>query len=219
MDLATSIRRWRVRGVFTQDRSRVFEVAEEMIASAGLAGAVYLHSRSSSRTVPAGWPTWCLEDMSTKRSNRYLAAMNAVTPRTLLVLDDVETIRNYPQSMTRNIINHLAPRTRFKLIAGGTLVVNGLDDLYAPFAVLDKQVLHANHYWCFAEEHREVSVFDGRTVIDNKDPAYLAAKLRPFVLFDLVPDAGNEVQTQLYAALHAAPRLDRVQDLTDLRMP
>ncbi|MBN1954834.1 MAG: hypothetical protein JW900_07265 [Anaerolineae bacterium] len=208
-----------MRSVFTQDRARVFAEAERMISAAGLDGAVYLHSRSSSRMAPAHWPSWHLESMSTKRSNKYLAVIDALTPRTLLVLDDVETIRNYPQSMTRNIIVHLAPRTRFKLIAGGALVVNGLDDLYAPFAVLDKQILHANHYWCFSEDHREVSVFDGCTVVDNKDPAYLAAKLRPFILFDLEPDPGNEVQAQLYAALRAAPWLDRVQDLSDLRMP
>lgn len=192
-----------------------------MITAAGLDGAVYLCSRhvpEPGHRAASPWPTWHLERMSTRRANDYLAVMNALTECTLLILDDSETIRNYPQSMTRNIIVHLAPRTRFKLIAGGALVVNGLDDLYAPFAVLDKQILHANHYWCFAEDHREVSVFDGRAVVDNKDPAYLAAKLRPFVLFDLEPEPGNEVQAQLYAALRAAPWLDRAQDLADLRM-
>ena len=216
VDETTSLNRWRVRGVFTADRARVFDAAADLIQAAGLAGAVYLHARTAAR--PSPWPSWTLEDMSTRRSNKYLAVMDAVTPRTLLVLDDVETIRNYPQSMTRNVINHLAPLTRFKIIAGGALVVNGMDDLYAPFAVLDKRILHANHYWCFAEDHREVSVFDGRTVVDNKAPAYLAAKLRSFILFDLEPEPGNQVQAQLYAALRAAPWLDRVHDIADLRL-
>jgi hypothetical protein len=207
---------WRVAGIFATERDVLLQAAaSHMMAVFGLDGVVYLRSKRNKATPPYE-PAFFLEDMSTNRSNKFLAVASLLTPSTLLVFDDVETIRNYPQSMTRNIINHLAPRTRYKIIAGSALVTNELADLYAQFAVLDKQVLHANHYWCFAEEHREVSVFDGRSVVSNKDVDYLAAKLRPFIHFDLEPE--NDVQVALYAAIRSAPLLERVQDLSDLRL-
>jgi len=212
-----SLLQWRVAGVFSLDRRPILQdLAARMMATAGLEGIVYLHSRRSGTEPWPGVPSWHLEDMSTNRSLKFLEVAAAVTPRTLLILDDVETIRNYPQSMTRNIINHVAPRTRFKLTGGAALVTAHLHDLYAEFAVLDKRILHATHYWAFAEDHREVSVFDGRTVLPNKDPGYLAAKLRPFVHLDLQP--ANELQTRLYSALDAAPLQERVHDVDDLRL-
>jgi hypothetical protein len=207
---------WRVCGIFAPERRALLqEAAAYLLTTVGLNNIVYLRSKRSKE--PALWePSFFLEEMSTNRSNKFLRAAAAVTPQTLLILDDVETIRNYPQSMTRNIINHIAPLTRYKIIAGNALVVSGLDDLYAPFAVLDKRVLHANHYWCFAEDHREVSVFDGHTVMRNKDVNYLAAKLRPLIYFDLEPE--TDVQAELYATLRSAPLVERVQDVSGLRL-
>lgn len=207
---------WRVSGIFASEREALIrEAVAYIMATAHLDNVVYLHSRQSRK--PAIYEAaFFLEEMSTNRSNKFLRVASVVTPHTLLIFDDVETIRNYPQSMTRNIINHIAPLTRHKLVAGGALVTNQLSDLYAQFAVLDKRILHANHYWCFAEEHKEVSVFDGRTVMANKDVNYLAAKLRPFVYFDLRPS--NEVQAELYTAMRNAPLMERVQDVSGLRL-
>jgi hypothetical protein len=151
-----------------------------------------------------------------KRYTDLLKAINAITTETLLILDDVETIQRYPISMTRNIINHVASRTRYKIIAGSSLVNKHLYDLYAPFHVLDRRILWASHYWAFKADHREVSVFDGHTVMDNKDMAYTAMKLRPYVYFDLEPQ--NELQTAFYAHMRTAPLVSRVQDMTDLRL-
>lgn len=208
---------FRVSGIFAGDRTKILrEAAATVYATAHLENVIYLRSKKSRQEPPLFQPVFNLEDMSSRRSNKFLQVADLVTGRTLLIFDDVETIRNYPQSMTRNIINHIAPLTPYKIVAGSDLVTRSLADLYAEFAVLDKRILHASHYWAFAEDHREVSVFDGRTVKANKDPDYLAAKLKPFIHFDLQPQ--NEVQAQLYAAIQAAPFVDRVQDIADLRL-
>jgi len=207
---------WCVCGMFAPDRGDVLrEAAAALLAIADLQNIVYLRSKRT-RGPALFEPCFYLEEMSTRRTNKFLQVAALITPRTLLILDDAETIRNYPQSMTRNIINHIAPLARYKIIAGSALVVKELADLYAPWAVLDKRILHANHYWCFAEEHREVSVFDGKSIVANKDVDYLAAKLRPFVYFNLAPE--NDIQSDLYAALRAAPYLNRVQDVSILRL-
>jgi len=209
---------WRVSGIFCPRAARLEllrQAAADICMAAGLTAVVYLRAKRAPGT-PLFQPCFALEDMSTKRTNLFLHVAALLSPRTLLILDDVETIHNYPQSMTRNIINHLAPRTPYKLIAGNALVVSTLADLYAPWAVLDKRILHANHYWCFTEDHREVSVFDGKSIVANKDVTYLAAKLRPFLSFDLEPE--NAVQTELYTAVRAAPNRERVQDITMLRL-
>lgn len=208
--------KWRVSGIFAAERrGLILEAAAHLTRVAGLDGVVYLYAKAAKR--PSLFESaFYLEEMSTNRSNKFLRVASIVTPRTLLIFDDVETIRNYPQSMTRNIINHIAPLTRFKLVAGGALVTNELADLYAQFAVLDKRVLHANHYWCFAEDHREVSVFGDGAIVGNKDVNYLAAKLRPFIYFDLEPE--NDAQAALYTAVREAPYLDRVHDVEDLRL-
>jgi len=206
-----------VCGIFTADRSDVIrEAVDHWMHVTRLDNVVYLCSKKR-REQPALYELrFYLEDMSTKRSNRFLQVASLITPRTVVIFDDVETIRRYPQSMTRNIINHIAPLTRYKISAGGALIINNLYDLYAEFAILDKRILHANHYWCFKDAHREISVFDGKTVMDNKDAEYLAAKLSPFVRFDLEPE--NETQAELYAAMRTTPALERVQDISMLRL-
>lgn len=207
---------WRVCGVFAAKRNDILRLtAKQMSFAVGIDNIVYLCSKKRKGATPYS-PVFYLENMSTKRSNEFLQVASFITKRTLLILDDIETIRNYPQSMTRNIINHLAPLTRYKIIAGQHLVTKLLADLYAPFAVLDKRVLHANHYWCFAEDHREVSVFDGKTIIGNKDTGYLAAKLKPFIYLDSKPE--TDLQAELYAAIQAAPFVERVQDISGLRL-
>jgi len=204
---------WRVCGIFAPQPERN-EALRAAVRALKPESVVYLRSKRVNGSVLCE-PSFFLEDMSTHRTNRFLKVAALLTPHTLLILDDAETIRNYPQSMTRNIINHLAPRTPHKIIAGSALVVKEMADLYAPWAVLDKRIIHANHYWCFAEDHREVSVFDGKSIKPNKDVDYLAAKLRPFLYFNL--EAENDVQAALYTALRAAPYLDRVQDVSMLR--
>lgn len=209
---------WRVCGIFAPGAERaglLREAAAHLMRVADLDNVVYLRARSR-RDEPLFQPCFRLEDMSTKRTNKFLQVAQLVTPHTLLIFDDMETIRNYPQSMTRNIINHVAPLTGYKISAGSALVTSHMSDLYAEFAVLDKRVLHANHYWCFDEDHREVSVFDGHTVVYNKDIDYLAAKLHPFLYFNLEPE--NEIQARLYTAIRAAPARERVQDMSMLRL-
>lgn len=206
---------WRVCGIFAPEGERqdvVNTAIAEILHTENLEQVVWLASKRAGR----GISTLYLEDMSTKRGNVLMQAIKLINPHTLLVFDDIETIRKYPQSMTRNIINHLAPLTPYKIIAGGALVVKELADLYAPWAVLDKRILHANHYWCFAEDHREVSVFDSKSIVANKDMDYLAAKLRPFVYFNL--ESENDVQAPLYDALRAAPYHERIHDITMLRL-
>lgn len=206
---------YRVSAVFSLRPDDLQIQAEHVCRQAGLSYVVCLHARAERPPIPCV-ASWFLENMSANRSMDFLQAMHAITPKTLLVLYGIEVAHNYAQSMTRNLINHIASRTRFKIIAGRALVIDGLDDLYAQFAMLDKRILHANHYWCFAEDHREVSVFDGETVLSNKDIPYLAAKLRPFVHLDLEP--ATELQAELYRAIHAAPILARAHDITDLRL-
>lgn len=206
---------WRVYGIFSprdERHERIDAVICQMREATGL-DLVPLWMTAKRSRFPGAF---ALENMSTHRSTDFLRVMGLITPVTILVLDDIETIRNYPQSMTRNIINHIAPRAKYKISGGNALIVNEIGDLYAPFAALDKRILHNNHYWEFIENHREVSVFDGHTVVANKDPDYLAAKIKPFIWFDLVPD--NAVQEQFYNAVRSAPMRERVQNLAALRL-
>lgn len=192
-------------------------MVEHIIAVADLTRVVYLHTEGGPVRLTDVYAAFYLQRMS-KRYTDLLAAIEAITPETLLVVDDVEYIQRYPISMTRNIINHIASQTRYKIIAGRSLLTKHVYDLYAPFHVLDRRILWANHYWAFKARHREVSVFDGRTVVDNKDLAYTAKKIRPFVYFALEPDPGNSLQVEFYEAVRNAPILERVQDLTEMEL-
>jgi len=208
---------WRVHGIFANqsDRRELIEESVSRFLDYGCKNVVYL--RSKTNKLPPLYPqAFYLEDMSTKRSNNFLAVADLVTPSTVLIFDDIETIRNYPQSMTRNIINHLIHLTPYKITGGSALVTNHMYDLYSQFAVLDKLILYASHYWCYKDDHREVSVFDGCTVFRNKDHWYTAKKLIPFIYFDLEPQ--NRVQDYLYNALRVAPYQERVQNLSKLRL-
>lgn len=214
----THLKRWRVSGVFAREREALLaELAVHVVAKAQLSRVVYYHSRDLLPRFAGADAVFQLERMS-KRYTDLLEAIATITPETLVIFDDIETVQRYPISMTRNIINHIASLTRYKIIGGSSLVSKHLYDLYAPFHILDRRILWASHYWAFKAEHREVSVFDGRTVIGNKDLAYTAKKLRPFVYFDLEPDPENETQVAFYTALRDAPLVERVQDMGDLEL-
>lgn len=213
-----SLKRWRVCGVFCNPKMRgdIFaDISKNIIETVNILSVVYIYSESCKQKMNAD-NVFFLEDMSTKRSNKFLQASYCINKNTLLVVDDIETIRNYPQSMTRNIINYIAPKTRYKIIGGNDLIVSNLYDLYAEFAVLDKRILYANHYWCYKSNHREVSVFDGTTVVNNKDVLYTARKLKPFIYFDLQPN--NDIQNQLYNAIREAESPERSQNLLELEL-
>lgn len=214
---------WRVCGIFAPAPRRDELIAQRIAYLRQAIGADLPVVRLASRRSRPAAGTYALEDMSTNRSNRFLQVMALLTATpSILVMDDIAAIRHYPQSMTRNIINHIAPHARYKITAGDAMTTEELADLYAEFAVLDKKILHASHYWCFLENHKEVSVFDGRRIHWQQDITYLAAKLRPFIY--LAPDLPdhNPVEAQLFDAIRAIP-LDampsRAHDISSLLLP
>jgi hypothetical protein len=212
------LEQWRVRGIFAQDRCELFEAAAEQILQAtGLTRVVYLHDEGGDIRFAGADETFVLQHM-TKRYTDLLAAMDTINDETLLIVDDVENIQRYPISMTRHMINHIASQTRYKIIGGASLLERHFYDLYAPFHVLDRRILWASHYWALKAQHREVSVFDGRTVVENKDMAYTARKIKPFVYFDLQPDSDNPLQVEFYGDLRRAPIMPRTQDMEDLKL-
>lgn len=208
--------KWRVSAIYMPDKQRgdVLRTAvAHMVGKFNLSRVVYLH-QSHGLEFGVETKSFVLRQLSSKRGVQIVEAASLLCHDSLLVLDDAQTIRRYPQSMTRNIIYHLIHRTPYKIIAGSEMVVGELSDLYSPYVVLDKRIIASNHYWAFAEDHREVSVFDGDTIVGNKDPVYLAEKLKPFTLFDLIPD--NPVQESLYQAMidiEPRQRLDSLEDL------
>jgi hypothetical protein len=204
----------KVRGIYTKNRDYdIQDYAEKLIKKANLDKVIYLCGRKRINDVSVSLPhmkIFGLENMSVNRSIDAVLVSDLIDSNTLLILDDVEIIRNYPQSMTRNIINFISPKTDYKIISGNQLIVDSMNDLYAPFAVLSKKILYANHYWCFIEDHKEVSVFGDGKIYGNKDIEYTAMKIKPFIDFDFEPS------NELYKALYKVNPVPRAHNISSL---
>lgn len=201
------------RGIFSRNKKTLIEEnAKDLINKAKINKVILFCSKANKEIPNFDLPTkvYFYESMNSKKAPVAAELIGQINDKILLIFDDVQAVRNYPTSTTRNIVNFVCKFTPYKIIADNKLITKSVIDLFAPFYFLSKKILHANHYWCFEEDHNEVSVFDGETIYSNKDFEYLAMKIKPFIVFDL------PVENDFYRAVANAPIKQRKQDITDL---
>lgn len=200
------------RGIFSKNKRKLIEEnAFDIIKKTNIENVVIICNKKNKEIpfISLQQKVFSYEDMGDKGTGTS-SLLGQINNKTLIIFDDVLTARNYPTTITRNIVNFVCPYTKYKIIADDKLIVKNVVDLFAPFYFLSKKILFENHYWCYLEDHNEVSVFNDKIIVFNKDYNYLAEKIKPFIIFDL------PAENDFYKAVAKAEIKTRLTNIDDL---
>lgn len=107
------------------------------------------------------------------------AARFAAGGRTLTIVDESSTIKNYNATRTERCWE-LGSASEQRLILTGTNVTQGLQDLYAQMYFVDPTIIGELSYYSFRNNYCIMGGFENRKIIGYRDPQGLLDKIRPF---------------------------------------
>jgi SNF2 family DNA or RNA helicase len=125
------------------------------------------------------WYIVGIESMST--STRVTLAVNElVTEETMAILDESSYIKGH-NSMRTLRITEICKRARYRMILTGTILSQGVVDLFGQMRFLSPKILGYDSFYSFAANHLEYSEkYPGR-IVRSHNVNYLAAKIQPYI--------------------------------------
>lgn len=109
-----------------------------------------------------------------------LCANDLITTRTMVVIDESDTCKNHKALRTQRLI-HMSQRSRYRFIATGTPVGEGVVDLYAQMSFLSQDILGYKSFYSFAANHLEYSEEYKGMIVRSLNTDVIAAKIEPYV--------------------------------------
>jgi SNF2 family DNA or RNA helicase len=109
-----------------------------------------------------------------------LCANSLITDRSLVIIDESDTCKNYKAIRTQRLIR-MASRARYRFIATGTPVGEGVVDLYAQMYFLSPDILGYKSFYSFAANHLEYHEEHKGLIVRSLNTDVIAAKIEPFV--------------------------------------
>lgn len=109
-----------------------------------------------------------------------LCANSLITDRSLVIIDESDTCKNHRAMRTQRLIR-MASRARYRFIATGTPVGEGVVDLYAQMYFLSPDILGYKSFYSFAANHLEYSEDYKGLIVRSLNTDVIAAKIEPFI--------------------------------------
>lgn len=109
-----------------------------------------------------------------------LCANNLITDRTMVVIDESDTCKNHKALRTQRL-THMSQRARYRFIATGTPVGEGVVDLYAQMYFLSPDILGYKSFYSFAANHLEYSEKYKGMIERSLNTDVIARKIEPYV--------------------------------------
>lgn len=130
--------------------------------------------------VPEAW-IYVIGTESIGQSDRVtLAAHSLITERSFVILDESDTCKNHKAIRTQRL-TLMALKARYRMIATGTAVGEGVVDLYAQLYFLSPDILGYKSFYSFAANHLEYSEDRPGLIVASHDTEYLAKRIEPYV--------------------------------------
>lgn len=134
-----------------------------------------------------------INKLSNKLNKEYNEMLNIIDKETLLIVYDCKLVYKYAKPITRALLYSFRKNSGYRIICGKSLILSEkYSDIFSIYFFLNPKIIYANHYWCFAANHKEIDIFDKVTIRDMQDVYYLADKIRPYTIFEY--DATNELE-------------------------
>jgi SNF2 family DNA or RNA helicase len=109
-----------------------------------------------------------------------LCANNLITDRTMVVIDESDTCKNHKALRTQRL-TQMSQRSRYRFIATGTAVGEGVVDLYAQMYFLSPDILGYKSFYSFAANHLEYSEDYKGMIVRSLNTDVIARKIEPYV--------------------------------------
>ena len=109
-----------------------------------------------------------------------LCANSLITDRTMVVLDESDTCKNHKAIRTQRL-TRMSQRSRYRFIATGTPVGEGVVDLYAQMYFLSPDILGYKSFYSFAANHLEYSEDYKGLIVRSLNTDVIARKIEPYV--------------------------------------
>lgn len=109
-----------------------------------------------------------------------LSANSLITDRTLVILDESDTCKNH-QALRTQRITQMSARAKYRFIATGTAVGEGIVDLYAQMYFLSPDILGYKSFYSFARNHLEYSEDYKGLIVRSLNPDVIAKRIEPYV--------------------------------------
>jgi SNF2 family DNA or RNA helicase len=109
-----------------------------------------------------------------------LCANDLITDRSMVVIDESDTCKNHKALRTQRL-THMSSRSRYRFIATGTPVGEGVVDLYAQMYFLSPDILGYKSFYSFAANHLEYSEEYKGLIVRSLNTDVIAQKIEPYV--------------------------------------
>lgn len=109
-----------------------------------------------------------------------LCANSLITDRAMVVIDESDTCKNHKALRTQRL-THMSQRARYRFIATGTAVGEGVVDLYAQMYFLSPDILGYKSFYSFAANHLEYSEDYKGMIVRSLNTDVIARKIEPYV--------------------------------------
>jgi SNF2 family DNA or RNA helicase len=131
-------------------------------------------------SIPDAW-IYVIGIESIGQSDRVtLAAHSLITKNSFVVLDESDTCKNHKAVRTQRL-TLMAAKARYRMIATGTPVGEGVVDLYAQLYFLSPDILGYKSFYSFAANHLEYSEDYPGLVVATHKTDYIAKRIDPYI--------------------------------------
>jgi SNF2 family DNA or RNA helicase len=130
--------------------------------------------------IPKAW-IYIVGIESIGQSDRVtLCANDLITENTMVIVDESDTCKNH-QAIRTQRITQMASRARYRFIATGTPVGEGVVDLYSQMYLLSPDILGYKSFYSFARNHLEYSKDHKGLIVRSLNTDVIARKIEPYV--------------------------------------
>jgi SNF2 family DNA or RNA helicase len=142
---------------------------------------VYVFDDSTTQgKIPDAW-IYVIGVESIGQSDRVtLAAHSLITEDSFVILDESDTCKNHKAVRTQRL-TLMAAKARYRMIATGTAVGEGVVDLYAQLYFLSPDILGYKSFYSFAANHLEYSEDRPGLIVASHNTEYIAKRIEPYV--------------------------------------
>lgn len=136
--------------------------------------------KTTMKKIPDAW-FYVVGVESIGQSDRVtLCANDLITDRTMVVIDESDTCKNHKALRTQRL-THMSQRARYRFIATGTPVGEGVVDLYAQMYFLSPDILGYKSFYSFAANHLEYSEKYKGMIERSLNTNVIAQKIEPYI--------------------------------------
>jgi SNF2 family DNA or RNA helicase len=159
---------------------------------------VYLfNDKTSSRTLPKDLDFYIIGIESLSTSNRIkIAAASLVDSRAMVILDESPYIKAHYAIRTKWIMR-IGEVAGYRLLMTGTIITQGIIDLYAQMKFLSWQILGYKSFYTFRANHLEYSKTHKDLIVRTHNTDIIAAKMAPYV-YQVTDEECDPLPQKLY---------------------